>query len=99
MIVKVIDFGFMDAKKELNVGKCGTPNYMAPEMIEDRSYNGEKVDGWALTILLFYLLEGRYPFRGFDEKDLFKNIRTQPFVLRKHQNSNLQDLFSACLNK
>jgi serine/threonine protein kinase len=77
MIVKVIDFGFMDVIKEFNIGKCGTPNYMAPEVIEGGVYDGAKVDGWALAILLFYLLEGRYPFKGYDEKDLFKNIKTK----------------------
>ena len=66
--VKVIDFGFATT---LNKGEshCGTPNYMAPELFEKKNvYNPAKVDAWALGVLLFYLYEGTYPFKGYSEK-------------------------------
>ena len=43
---------------------CGTPNYMAPEMLAKQSYSGKAVDIWALGILLFTVLSGYFPFKG-----------------------------------
>ena len=41
---------------------CGTPEYLAPEMIADRPYD-KSVDVWALGVLAYELLTGRYPFK------------------------------------
>jgi serine/threonine protein kinase len=83
VIVKIIDFGFATAveKAELH---CGTPNFMAPELLEKSvRYCPLKVDIWALGVTLFYLCEGRYPFKGYDEKELFKCIRMGNYELKK----------------
>ena len=64
--VKIIDFGFSitAAKgKKLSIF-CGTPSYMAPEMVRKVDYCGQKVDVWALGILLYTMLCGRFPFKG-----------------------------------
>jgi serine/threonine protein kinase len=82
-IVKLIDFGFATTsiKGETH---CGTPNYMAPELFYKKSiYNPFQVDIWALGILLYYLYEGCYPFRGYDEKDLSRSISLGLFAFKK----------------
>ena len=64
--IKIIDFGFSIAipkDKRLSI-YCGTPSYMAPEMIKKSHYYGDAVDVWALGILLYTLLHGRFPFKG-----------------------------------
>jgi len=64
--VKIIDFGFsicIDPDKKLNVF-CGTPSYMAPEIVAKLYYKGAAADVWALGILLYAMLCGRFPFRG-----------------------------------
>lgn len=64
--VKIIDFGFSTTtakNKPLNVC-CGTPSYMAPELVARKSYFGHLVDVWALGVLLFVLLCGHFPFKG-----------------------------------
>jgi len=64
--IKIIDFGFSlvtSKNKPLNIC-CGTPSYMAPELIAKKNYYGHLVDIWALGILLFVLLSGQFPFKG-----------------------------------
>ena len=84
--MKIIDFGFAITNTVGDL-QCGTPNFMAPELTEKKTkYCPFKADCWALGVLLFYLFEGRYPFKGFDEKDLFRNIRIGYYELKRIQN-------------
>eukprot|EP00347_Sterkiella_histriomuscorum_P013145 403365841 len=79
--VKLIDFGFStcipnDKKIKLF---CGTPSYMAPEIVSKKEYCGPPADVWALGVLLFALLCGRFPYRGQNDKELYKRIcRAEP---------------------
>ena len=60
--IKLIDFGFACdgfSKKSLF---CGTPSYMAPEILTKEKYNGRLVDIWALGVVLYKMLTGNYPF-------------------------------------
>jgi serine/threonine protein kinase len=64
--VKIIDFGFSaetQKNKPMNVF-CGTPSYMAPELVTRKYYFGHLVDIWALGISLYVLLCGYFPFKG-----------------------------------
>lgn len=80
--VKVIDFGFavQCASREQKLKCfCGTPSYMAPEMVMGREYSGFAVDVWALGVLLFVLLSGRFPFKGQTESELYSKIKRGGF--------------------
>ena len=64
--IKIIDFGFsvcVQSDKKLCMF-CGTPSYMAPEIVSKQDYNGKFVDIWALGILLYTMLCGKFPFKG-----------------------------------
>jgi serine/threonine protein kinase len=53
----------MPSDKKLSIF-CGTPTYMAPEIVSKKEYHGDLVDTWALGILLYVMLCGRFPFKG-----------------------------------
>jgi len=62
--IKVIDFGFSQPINKRSKIMCGTPAYMAPEIINQEEHSGEKGDVWALGVILYKLLERKYPFGG-----------------------------------
>ena len=62
--VKIIDYGFACVSKDKLKVFCGTPSYMAPELVAKKDYLGQPVDIWALGVLLYKMLTGYYPFNG-----------------------------------
>eukprot|EP00181_Compsopogon_caeruleus_P005736 CAMPEP_0184680532 /NCGR_PEP_ID=MMETSP0312-20130426/3408_1 /TAXON_ID=31354 /ORGANISM="Compsopogon coeruleus, Strain SAG 36.94" /LENGTH=1313 /DNA_ID=CAMNT_0027130689 /DNA_START=79 /DNA_END=4020 /DNA_ORIENTATION=- len=81
-VLKITDFGLSaikgsDGSTELLTTQCGTPSYVAPEMIElaHKGYSGEKVDAWSSGVILFALSAGYLPFDGNDMQELFINIQ------------------------
>jgi serine/threonine protein kinase len=62
--VKLIDFGFAASQDKFgNMKKCGTPGYVAPEILLEKDYNF-KADYFSLGVCLFLMLCGKPPFRG-----------------------------------
>lgn len=64
--IKIADFGFskfLDSKTQRSETMCGTPLYMAPQLVEDIRYT-YKADIWSLGVVFFELLTGAHPFNG-----------------------------------
>lgn len=83
VIVKLADFGLsVELKKteETMIEFCGTPMYMAPEIIMGKSYSCQ-CDVWSLGIIMFMLLTGETPFRSNRESNLYVEI--QSFSVQK----------------
>uniref|UniRef100_A0A2K6AXS5 Protein kinase N1 n=1 Tax=Macaca nemestrina TaxID=9545 RepID=A0A2K6AXS5_MACNE len=74
--VKITDFGL--CKEGMGYGDrtstfCGTPEFLAPEVLTDTSYT-RAVDWWGLGVLLYEMLVGESPFPGDDEEEVFDSI-------------------------
>ena len=84
--IKIIDFGFGMYNPENKLQKffCGTPNYMPPEIAEKKPYIGQLADMWSLGILVYKIFCADFPFKGKDEKELYKAIKTGKFTMASY---------------
>jgi len=73
--LKLTDFGFAtpyNPKKKLTA-TCGTPEYVAPEILNEQPY-GPAVDMWSAGVIVYILLCGFPPFYGDNDDELFERI-------------------------
>ncbi|XP_054160383.1 calcium-dependent protein kinase C-like isoform X2 [Oppia nitens] len=99
--IKIADFGMC---KEGIVGNaktrtfCGTPDYIAPEIIKYEPYN-KSVDWWAYGVLVYEMLVGQPPFDGEDEEELFASITDNNVSYPKSMSKEAKDLCKGLLAK
>ncbi|XP_009625262.2 CBL-interacting serine/threonine-protein kinase 24-like isoform X3 [Nicotiana tomentosiformis] len=80
--LKVSDFGLSALPQQgvdLLHTTCGTPNYIAPEVLSNRGYNGAAVDVWSCGVILFVLMSRYLPFDEIDLPTLFSKINAADF--------------------
>lgn len=76
--LKMIDFGFAKVVKKRTYTICGTPEYIAPEILLNQGH-GLAVDWWTLGILLYEMLAGYPPFQDDDPMNIYRKIiNTKP---------------------
>ncbi|KAL3945402.1 MAG: hypothetical protein SGBAC_000535 [Bacillariaceae sp.] len=101
--VKLADFGFAKAVAKKNGCRtlCGTPGYLAPEILERWPAYDVKCDIWSVGVILFLLLGGYLPFDAEDEQLVFDRTRNGQYDFRpkfwRHISNGAKDLVSQCL--
>ena len=103
--IKICDFGlstrlnYDDERKKL---KCGTPNYIAPEILSpgEVGYSYE-VDVWSLGVILYALIIGKPPFETVDVKSTYRRIRDSIYYFPERCNisDEAKDLINKMLQK
>lgn len=74
--LKIADFGFARHLQTASLAEtlCGSPLYMAPEILQHHRYDA-KADLWSVGTVLFEMIAGRPPFNGENHIDLLRNIQ------------------------
>ena len=99
--IKIVDFGFSvvcEERRRLHLF-CGTPSYMAPELVSRTPYVGKPVDCWSLGVLLYTLLCGRFPFRGRGCTDLYRSIQRGNYDVPEHLSPSVRSLLAHLLER
>lgn len=106
--LKISDFGLSalyvgDAdgdgasRTELLHTTCGTPNYVAPEVLADKGYEGKKADVWSIGVILYVLLAGFLPFDESTIVALFAKIQAADFTYPSWFSPEVRSLLDSIL--
>ena len=87
MEIKIGDFGLAtkleyDGEKKRTI--CGTPNYIAPEVLDGKVGHSFEVDVWSLGVIIYTLLIGKPPFETPDVKTTYMKIKKNSFSFPDH---------------
>lgn len=99
--IKITDFGL--CKEGIKDGAtmktfCGTPEYLAPEVLEDNDY-GRAVDWWGLGVVMYEMMCGRLPFYNQDHEKLFELILMEEIRFPRTLLPEAKSLLSGLLKK
>eukprot|EP00586_Coscinodiscus_wailesii_P012894 CAMPEP_0172496342 /NCGR_PEP_ID=MMETSP1066-20121228/85579_1 /TAXON_ID=671091 /ORGANISM="Coscinodiscus wailesii, Strain CCMP2513" /LENGTH=383 /DNA_ID=CAMNT_0013268591 /DNA_START=98 /DNA_END=1249 /DNA_ORIENTATION=- len=90
--IKLADFGFAKRVYIPNslTTQCGTPGYVAPEILEGMPYD-TKADMWSVGVILYILLGGYPPFIEKNQRDLFRKIRNGEYEFHEEYWGTVSD--------
>uniref|UniRef100_A0A5B6Z1T4 non-specific serine/threonine protein kinase n=1 Tax=Davidia involucrata TaxID=16924 RepID=A0A5B6Z1T4_DAVIN len=102
-VLKVSDFGLSALPQQVREDgllhtTCGTPNYVAPEVIDNKGYDGAKADLWSCGVILFVLMAGYLPFEDSNLMALYKKIFKADFTCPPWFSSSAKKLIKRILD-
>ncbi|KAE7997232.1 hypothetical protein FH972_001882 [Carpinus fangiana] len=100
--LKVSDFGLSALPEQLwNDGllhtQCGTPAYVAPEVLRKKGYDGAKADIWSCGVILFVLLAGYLPFQADNLMKMYRKVFKAEFEFPQWFSTDAKQLISQLL--
>ncbi|KAK7319737.1 hypothetical protein RJT34_04462 [Clitoria ternatea] len=102
--LKVSDFGLSALVESRNNNDgllhtlCGTPAYVAPEVIKKKGYDGAKADIWSCGVILFVLLAGSLPFNDKNLMEIYRKISKAEFKFPQWFRSDVRKLLYRILD-
>ncbi|XP_063941872.1 CBL-interacting serine/threonine-protein kinase 23 isoform X3 [Daucus carota subsp. sativus] len=102
-VLKVSDFGLSALPQQVREDgllhtTCGTPNYVAPEVINNKGYDGAKADLWSCGVILYVLMAGYLPFEEANLMVLYKKINKADFSCPPWFSSSAKKLIKRILD-
>jgi 5'-AMP-activated protein kinase catalytic alpha subunit len=106
--LKISDFGLSSlyvgdadgdsaSRTELLHTTCGTPNYVAPEVLADKGYDGKKADVWSIGVIVYVMLAGFLPFDENNIVALFAKIQAADYTYPSFFNSEARAVLDTML--
>ncbi|VVB01460.1 unnamed protein product [Arabis nemorensis] len=99
--LKVSDFGLSALPQqgvELLHTTCGTPNYVAPEVLSGQGYDGAAADIWSCGVILFVIMAGFLPFSETDLPGLYRKINAAEFSCPSWFSAEVKSLIHGILD-
>ncbi|KAL8531268.1 hypothetical protein ACS0TY_008043 [Phlomoides rotata] len=101
--LKVSDFGLSALTDQVQADGllhtlCGTPAYVAPEILAKRGYDGAKIDIWSCGVILFVLTAGYLPFNDPNLMNMYRKIYRGEFKCPKWMSPGLKRLLNRLLD-
>jgi len=96
--LKLTDFGFAKHIKYRSWTLCGTPEYLAPEIILEKGH-GKAVDYWAMGVLFYEMMNGHSPFEAEDHLATYQKILDGTVNYPPKMDHDASDLISKLLQK
>jgi MAP/microtubule affinity-regulating kinase len=97
--VKLIDFGFSTCipnEQKIKIF-CGTPSYMAPEIVRKTEFCGPPTDIYASGVLLFAFFCGQFPYRGQNDKELYSKIMAGELQVPEYVPPGPRSIIQRCM--
>ncbi|KAH9731301.1 CBL-interacting serine/threonine-protein kinase 9 [Citrus sinensis] len=102
-VLKISDFGLSAISQQVREDgllhtACGTPNYVAPEVLNDKGYDGRASDVWSCGVILFVLMAGFLPFDESNLMALYRKICRADFSCPSWFSSGAKKLIKRILD-
>lgn len=97
--LKIADFGFSRLlnNQQLLQTVCGTPNYMAPEVLKEQGYDGKKADLWSSGVILYAMMAGYLPFDDQNMNVLCDKIEAGDYRMSRKFSDLAKDIIEKLL--
>lgn len=100
--IKIADFGvshIIRSRFDMIRDQCGTPAYIAPEILRGKGYYGFQADLWSAGVVLYAMIYGTVPFKGATIEDLQRVVLKAKYTLKDNVSPEVRDLIKGLIER